>query len=160
MVKTPEKRRKIDNQITDLREKSVLLTSKLHPKVLTLIGDQIRLMNCYYSNLIEGHPTKPNEIQDALNGDFSENSETRDLQLEAKAHIEVQRQIDYNSHGFENIVSEGFIKRLHKEFYKELPDSLKFVTGDKSDKFEIVAGKFREVDVTVDRHTGPPSPMS
>ncbi|WP_277655900.1 Fic family protein [Seleniivibrio woodruffii] len=154
--KSPEKRREIDNLIADLREKSVLLTSKLHPKVLSLIGDQVRLMNCYYSNLIEGHPTRPKDIQDALNGDFSDDSETRDLQLEAKAHIEVQRQIDYATHGFENIVSEGFVKWLHEEFYKELPDSLKYVTDDKGNKIEVEAGSFRDRDVVVGRHIGVP----
>lgn len=154
--KTPEKRREIDNLIADLREKSVLLTSKLHPKVLSLIGDQVRLMNCYYSNLIEGHPTKPKDIQDALNGDFSDNSETRDLQLEAKAHVEVQRQIDYGTHGFNEIVSEGFIRWIHEEFYKELPDSLKFVTDDKGSRIEVEAGKFRTRDVVVGRHVGVP----
>ncbi len=154
--KSPEKRREIDNLIADLREKSVLLASKLHPKVLSLIGDQVRLMNCYYSNLIEGHHTKPKDIQDALNGDFSDNSETRDIQLEAKAHIEVQRQIDYSTHGFDDIVSDGFIKWLHGEFYKELPESLKFVTDDKGNRFEVVAGQFRDRDVVVGRHVGVP----
>lgn len=154
--KTPEKRREIDNLIADLREKSVLLTSKLHPRVLLLIGDQVRLMNCYYSNLIEGHPTKPKDIQDALNGDFSENSETRDLQLEAKAHIEVQRHIDYATHGFDNILSEDFIRWIHEEFYRELPESLRCVTDDNQKQYEIFAGKFRARDVIVGRHIGVP----
>ncbi len=114
-------------------------------------------MNCYYSNLIEGHPTKPKDIQDALNGDFSDNSETRDLQLEAKAHIQVQRQIDYGTHGFDHIISAGFIRWIHEEFYKELPESLKFVTDDKGgDKFEVEAGQFRSRDVVVGRHVGAP----
>lgn len=154
--KTPEKRCEIDNLISELRVKSVLLTSKLHPKVLSLIGDQVRLMNCYYSNLIEGHPTKPKDIQDALNGDFSDNTETRNLQLEAKAHIEVQEQIDHATHGFEDIVSEDFIKWIHGAFYKELPDTLKFVTDDKGNSFEVVAGEFRNRDVVVGRHIGVP----
>lgn len=153
---TPEKRREIDNLIADLREKSVLLKGKLHPKVLSLIGDQVRLMNCYYSNLIEGHPTKPKDIQNALNGEFSDDSETRDLQLEAKAHIEVQRQIDYCTHGFADIVSEDFIIWLHGEFYKSLPDSLKYADDDKGNKYEIIAGQFRNRDVVVGHHVGVP----
>jgi len=154
--KTPEKRREIDNLISELRVKSVLLTSKLHPKVLSLIGDQVRLMNCYYSNLIEGHPTKPKDIQDALNGYFSDNIETRNLQLEAKAHIEVQEKIDHTTHGFEDIVSEGFIRWLHENFYRELPDTLKYVTDDKGNSFEVIAGEFRNRDVVVGRHIGVP----
>jgi hypothetical protein len=50
-------------------------------------------MNCYYSNLIEGHRTHPIEIERALAQAFSIDPRQRELQLEAKAHIEVQREI-------------------------------------------------------------------
>ena len=51
-------------------------------------------MNCYYSNLIEGHDTHSIDIERALNEEFSSDPEQRNLQLEARAHIEVQRWID------------------------------------------------------------------
>ena len=51
-------------------------------------------MNCYYSNLIEGHDTHPIDIELALKGDYSRDASKRDLQLEAKAHIAVQQWID------------------------------------------------------------------
>ena len=51
-------------------------------------------MNCYYSNLIEGHDTHPIDIERALKGDYSDDAKKRDLQLEAKAHIAVQQWID------------------------------------------------------------------
>ncbi|ADD69413.1 filamentation induced by cAMP protein Fic [Denitrovibrio acetiphilus DSM 12809] len=155
--KNAEKRRNIDNLIAELREKSVLLKSKLNPKVLSLIGDQVRLMNCYYSNLIEGHPTKPKDIEDALKGEFSNVAETRDLQLEATAHIEVQRTIDYGEHGFEEIVSEDFIKWIHRAFYENLPESLKFVVDDKAEeRIPIIPGEYRTRDVIVGHHIGVP----
>jgi hypothetical protein len=47
-------------------------------------------MNCYYSNLIEGHDTHPIDIERALKNDYSHDTRKRDLQLEAKAHIAVQ----------------------------------------------------------------------
>ena len=47
-------------------------------------------MNCYYSNLIEGHDTHPIDIERALKNDYSQDAHKRDLQLEAKAHIAVQ----------------------------------------------------------------------
>ena len=58
------------------------------------LSDLVRAMNCYYSNLIEGHDTHPVDIERALNEEFSNDPEQRDLQLEAKAHIEVQAWID------------------------------------------------------------------
>ena len=51
-------------------------------------------MNCYYSNFIEGHNTHPYDIERALKKDFSTNNEQRNLQLEAKAHIDLQKKID------------------------------------------------------------------
>ena len=51
-------------------------------------------MNCYYNNLIEGHDTHPIDIEKALKQDDSENQEGRNLQLEAKAHINVQKWMD------------------------------------------------------------------
>lgn len=51
-------------------------------------------MNCYYSNLIEGHDRHPVDIERALSNDYSTDARKRDLQLEAKAHITVQRWID------------------------------------------------------------------
>ena len=58
------------------------------------LADFVRSMNCYYSNLIEGHNTHPVDIERAINGDLSKDHEKRDLQLEAKAHVEVQRWLD------------------------------------------------------------------
>ena len=51
-------------------------------------------MNCYYSNLIEGHDTHPVDIERALKNDYSNDARKRDLQIEAKAHIAVQKWID------------------------------------------------------------------
>ena len=62
--------------------------------VRTALADLVRVMNCYYSNLIEGHDTHPIDIERALKNDYSNDPRKRDLQLEAKAHISVQRWID------------------------------------------------------------------
>jgi hypothetical protein len=42
-------------------------------------------MNCYYSNLIEGHDTHPVDIERALKNDYSKDARKRDLQLEARS---------------------------------------------------------------------------
>ena len=55
--------------------------------VRTALADLVRAMNCYYSNLIEGHDTHPIDIERALKNDYSNDPRKRDLQLEAKAHI-------------------------------------------------------------------------
>ncbi len=62
--------------------------------VLTALADLVRAMDCYYSNLIEGHVTHPVDIERALNNDYSPDVGTRTLQLEARAHVAVQQWID------------------------------------------------------------------
>ena len=62
--------------------------------VLSALADLVRAMNCYYSNLIEGHDTHPVDIERALKGDYSAEPAKRDLQLEAQAHIKVQEWVD------------------------------------------------------------------
>ena len=78
----------------ELAQKSAGFRRSLPESLLTSLADLVRAMNCYYSNLIEGHDTHPIEIERALKGDYSKDAKKRDLQLEAKAHIEVQRWID------------------------------------------------------------------
>ena len=62
--------------------------------VASALSGLVRSMNCYYSNLIEGHDTHPVDIERALKEDYSADQKKRDLQLEARAHIAVQEWID------------------------------------------------------------------
>ena len=59
------------------------------------LGDLVRSMNCYYSNLIEGHDTLPIEIEQALAEDYSRRQENaRTSSLRPRPHIATQRWID------------------------------------------------------------------
>ncbi len=53
--------------------------------VLTALAGLVRSMNCYYSNLIEGHHTHPVDIERALRNDYSQDVGKRHLQLEARS---------------------------------------------------------------------------
>ncbi|WP_327754458.1 hypothetical protein VVT58_10150 [Sphingobium sp. SJ10-10] len=68
------------------------LGRSLHPKTASNLADLVRLMNTYYSNLIEGHNTRPRDIERALGGARDEGQ--RDLQQEAVAHYHLQEHID------------------------------------------------------------------
>ena len=138
----------------ELSEKSAHLAWMIHPTVQLSIGELVRSMNCYYSNLIEGHDTHPRDIDRALKGDFSAEPKKRDLQLEAKAHILLQEKIDTQE--IEKKKTIAFIKWLHKEFCKHLPDDLLWVENpDTKEKIRVEPGKFRESDVAVGRHIPP-----
>jgi Fic family protein len=159
---------KLDKELEDLAFKLIsrsnILTNQLHKITLETIGDLVRSMNCYYSNLIEGHNTHPIDIERALNGDYSQNIEKRNLQLEAFAHIEVQRLIDNNlledAHlgtvaESASIISSYYISLIHRHFYERLPKELQWVEDPKTKKkLKVNPGKFRQRDVQVGSHVG------
>lgn len=78
----------------ELAAASAGLRRSLPEGVRAALADLVRSMNCYYSNLIEGHETHPVDIERALREDLSGDRGKRDLQLEARAHVQVQRWID------------------------------------------------------------------
>lgn len=142
----------------DLSEKAAHLAGMVHPIVQLSIGGLVRSMNCYYSNLIEGHNTHPRDIDRALKGEFSTEPKKRELQLEAKAHILLQEKIDSLEMEKKKTkpVSIDFIRWLHEEFCKNLPDELLWVENpDTKEKVRVEPGKFRETTVSVGRHIPP-----
>ena len=55
----PKRSRRLEDLAVELVALSSKLTQGLHPTTVASIGDLVRSMNCYYSNLIEGHRTTP-----------------------------------------------------------------------------------------------------
>ena len=146
----------LDDLVVELVAKASALAGQLSPTVQLSVGDLVRSMNCYYSNLIEGHHTHPRDIDRALADKYSKNPEKRVLQEEARAHIEVQRQIDYGEIPIQEPVSEEYIRWLHREFYARLPDELRWVEDpDTGERLEVVPGEFRTGGVQVGQHTPP-----
>ena len=90
----PDDNKELEDLATDLVAKASGLATRLHPVLRASVGDLVRSMNCYYSNLIEGHNTLPVDIDRAMNYELATEPARRNLQLEARAHIEVQRMID------------------------------------------------------------------
>lgn len=116
------------------------------------LSDLVRSMNCYYSNLIEGHDTHPIDIERALNNDYSDDAKKRDLQKEARAHIEVQRWIDEGGLAGRAVAAEG-LRDVHRRFCEELPDDLLWVENPRTgERIRVVPGELRENEVEVGRH--------
>src|ERR1700674_1096845 len=91
----------------ELVQKSARFRGSLPESLLTSLADLVRAMNCYYSNLIEGHYTHPIDIERALKNDYSKDARKRDLQLEARAHIAVQKWIDGGGITGRAVTSDG-----------------------------------------------------
>lgn len=146
----------LENLAFDLAREASELSGQLHPIVRLSVGDLVRSMNCYYSNLIEGHNTHPRDIDRALVADYSTDPRRRDLQLEARAHIEVQRLIDARTYNPMPPASRAFIQWTHREFCARLPESLRFVENPGTrERFQVIPGEWRTRDVAVGRHVPP-----
>lgn len=151
----------ISNIVAELAAASAKLGHALHPRTAANLAALIRVMNTYYSNLIEGHNTRPRDIERALAGEFDSDQERRNLQIEAAAHVRVQAQIDQMN--AENRLSEpasaDFIRWLHREFYQDAPEDMLRITGA-GRTFIMQPGEWRslpEHDVAVGRHQPPSS---
>lgn len=154
----PDGTRRLEDLAVELVACAARLAGKLAEETVHTVSDLVRSMNCYYSNLIEGHNTHPVDIEKALQGDYSTDPKKRNLQKEAFAHIEVQSLIDDPSNAFADVVSKDHIMWLHKEFYRRLPAELLKnhdpVTGKEID---IIPGKLRTGEVVVGSHLAPVS---
>jgi len=75
----------------EIIRQSGALNRCIHPTTMRSISELLRSMNCYYSNLIEGHNTHPIDIERALQHDYSSDPAKRALQMESLAHIDVQK---------------------------------------------------------------------
>lgn len=134
----------------ELSEASACLDAALAPSTAKSLSTLVENMNCYYSNLIEGHKTLPIDIEAALN-QTSEKAEQKDLQSLAFAHIEADRWAKRQS------LTKGtllpFLLDVHRVFCQHLPEDLLRL----SDGSIMTAGEFRPSnrEVQVGRHLAP-----
>jgi Fic family protein len=146
----------LENLAFDLAREASELSGQLHPIVRLSVAELVRSMNCYYSNLIEGHNTHPRDIDRALAADYSADPHKRDLQLEARAHIEVQRMIDARADFPKPPASRAFVEWTPREFSSRQPESLLVVANpDTHERLQVVPGDLRSRGVVVGRHIPP-----
>ncbi len=147
--------------IAEITAVATSLGSRLPPRSAESLADLVRVMNCYYSNLIEGHDTRPRDIERAVFDQLETDPARRNLQLEARAHIRVQQLIDarYTRGELAEPTGQGFARWLHEEFYADAPDALLRIRSAKGE-FMMEPGAFRsapEHDNIVGRHVPPSS---
>ena len=141
----------------ELAEKSAGFRYSLPEGVITALADLVRSMNCYYSNLIEGHNTHPIDIERALRNDYNAEPRKRNLQKEALAHITVQKWID-NGGLTEKAISKNSLLEIHRRFYNLVPEALMWSENPETDECKkLIPGQLRSHDVKVGQHV-PVSP--
>jgi Fic family protein len=151
----------IADLVAEISSRSANLGQSLHPSTAANLANLVRIMNTYYSNLIEGHDTRPRDIERALAGEFDRNEGSRNLQIEAAAHVRVQSEIDRLAvqGKLPEPADPGFLQWLHREFYRDAPEAMLRVRGV-GREFAFTAGEWRtlpEHDVAVGRHLPPSS---
>jgi Fic family protein len=151
----------IGDVVAELSAATATLGKALHPRTAANLAGLVRIMNAYYSNLIEGHNTRPKDIERALAGNLDENEGRRNLQLEAAAHVRVQAEVDGMAAAgrLPEPAAADFIRWLHREFYRDAPLEMLRIRGANRE-FTMQPGEWRslaEHDIAVGRHVPPSS---
>ncbi len=148
-------RSEIEEHVLDLTQKSLKFKAGLPTALVEPLASLVRTMNCYYSNLIEGGNTKPIDIERALHGDYSNEPEKRNFQLEAKAHVSVQEWIDQGGVHSRSCTVDALLE-THRRFFEQVPEELRWTKPDsKGHREQVIPGELRNCSVEVGRHLPP-----
>ena len=141
----------------DLERKAAKLAGMVNPITAQVLEAYMRVINSYYSNLIEGNSTHPRDIRKAMQGEYSEDPARRDLQQESLAHVHVQAQLAQNPPAVADFIDPQFFSDIHRMFYAQMPKSLRVVSDAGGNQKEVIPGAFRQPgeEVMIGRHVPP-----
>ncbi len=142
----------------EIYKTSAQATGLVHPVVFRALEELLRVVNSYYSNLIEGNATHPVDVMQAMRNTYSQDPAKRILQQESVAHIEVQRLLEdrLRDEPALPVTEARFLCWLHEVFYQRIPVESRFLNHPTTgEKIEVVPGQLRENTVEVGRHIGP-----
>ncbi len=154
----PEQTEDLEDLTLEIIKKSAALGARQHQVTLRSLKEMLRVINSYYSNLIEGHNTHPRDIVRAMRQDYDDEPAKRNLQLESVAHIRCQEIMEARLRDESDLLvtSGDFLTFLHSEFYHRIPEGFLVVTNlETGKKSYVVPGKFREEEVVIGRHVPP-----
>lgn len=152
-------------ELKDMAQEVIIASSTLEgriaPGTAQALGDRLRFLNSYYSNLIEGHKTSVVEIESALRKDFSEDEQKRYAQELCAAHVRAERELMEGVLSLppKNICDFSFVGNIHKKFYGELPPQHQFTHSQGGfTQYSVLPGKMRDGFVSVDGGRTPHGP--
>lgn len=154
----PEEAGELQDLALEVIQKSAALGNRQHPVTLDMLRELLRIINSYYSNLIEGHSTHPHDIVRAMQKEYDAEPAKRNLQMESVAHIAVQRDIEkkLQIESIVNIAGREFLCTIHREFYRQLPEEFRIVKNPETGKESMVMpGELRDESVKVGYHQPP-----
>ena len=135
---------------------SAALGKGLHPLIAESVSRLMVKVNSYYTNAMEGNPSKLKDIDAALERKFSRDQAARNFQLEHVAHIKVQEELAERLRaGNPRVCSEESLCWLHERFFLNLPEELRTAKTLSGATVPVVPGKLRDRGLTVGRHEPP-----
>lgn len=158
----PEEAAELQDLALEVIQKSAALGNRQHPVTLSTLRELLRIINSYYSNLIEGHNTHPHDIVRAMQKEYDSEPAKRNLQMESVAHITVQKNMEkkLQEEAEVNMTGREFVCYLHRDFYGQLPEEFWVVKNPETGRESLVRpGELREESVKVGYHE-PPGPGS
>jgi len=140
------------------------LQEQLPTTTRTALAPLVAHMNCYYSNLIEGHKTYPDEVEQAVRQPAKSVSATRPgaahaaLVAEAVAHIHAQADLRARlaeDRAWDPVATTS-LSWMHHVFYGHLPKTYRWTeTRSGTHRVAIVPGAWRDRPVVVGDHIPP-----
>lgn len=129
----------------------------LHPLIVEEIARLMVRVNSYYTNAMEGNPSKLRDIDAALEQRFAPDAAARNYQLEHVAHVEVQNAMiaRLKAEPGLSVCSKEFLCWLHREFFLRLPEEMRAATTVGGARVRVEGGELRTVGITVGRHDAP-----
>ena len=100
-------------------------TGRADASVMQALAVQLRGMNSYYTNKIEGQHTLPSELESALKNQFSPDAEVQRKQRMALAHMaaETWAEQHYANTPWQALFAPGVISSLHAQLFAPLPEA-------------------------------------
>ena len=149
------------NACSELIVAATRLQEQLPPVTRQALAPLLAHMNCYYSNLIEGHRTYPDEVELVVHGGVERANATdhqRMLVHEAVAHIQAQDDIRrrlQREPAWDPVSAEA-LAGMHQVFYGHLAEEFRWTeTRFGTKRIPIIPGAWRDRPVVVGSHIPP-----
>lgn len=155
-----------EDKLVELYRADAALNETIPESIRSSTEWLLRLVNCFYSNKIEGNPTHPKELlrTQEKGRDGNDAGDNASI-LELLSHLEAQIKAKKSDIDKSNVMTQDFVKELHKSFYSGLPDSFltvkdkdgQIVFGHDCKPILVLPGKYRTLPVQVGAHIPPDS---
>jgi Fic family protein len=144
-------------ELKDMAQEVIIASSTLEGRVAKetawVLGDRLRFINSYHSNLIEGHKTTILDIEAALRKDYSREEPKRYAQELCAAHVRTERALmqEMLSDPPDNPCGLDCVARIHQTFYAHLPEQHQFTHHHGGfSAYSVMPGQLRDGDVSLD----------